>query len=140
MSVVAVMTFVVALRGAMGGTFGPIGVPRYPAAALATLERMPGSHRLLCADFGWCSGVLRDPRVRVFLDGRCDPYPPAVWKDYETVVGVRPGWRAVLARRGVDAIVVLRSRKLGRALRADRNWSVAFDDGTFELVRRRAGA
>lgn len=136
----AIAAFAAALHAAAGGAFGPVGVPAYPSGALARLDDAPGSHRVLCADFGWCSGVLADRRVRVFLDGRCDPYPPSVWRDYETVVGVRPGWRSVLARRGVDAIVVERGKKLARALRADPRWRVTYDDGTFELVRaRRAG-
>ncbi|HZO95171.1 MAG TPA: hypothetical protein VFB22_15605 [Candidatus Baltobacteraceae bacterium] len=133
----AACVFAATLHGAVNGAFGPVGVPRLPSQALARLEAAPGTHRLLCGDFGWCSGVLGAPRVRVFLDGRCDPYPPSVWKDYETVVGVRPGWRTVLARRGVDAIVVERGKKLARALRADPRWTVTYDDGTFELVRAR---
>src|SRR5581483_10176419 len=54
----AACVFAATLHGAVNGAFGPVGVPRLPSQALARLEAAPGTHRLLCGDFGWCSGVL----------------------------------------------------------------------------------
>lgn len=125
-----------AFQAAAGGAFGPRDRAPDPAAALARVLEVPGRHRLFCGNFGWCSGVLGSGRVQVFLDGRCDPYPPAIWDEYERIVHAGPGWNETLARRGVDLVLVDRRRPFARALRGSHAWRVAFDDGRLQLFRR----
>jgi hypothetical protein len=89
---------------------GTVVTPGYsiyspPVNALATLRSQPGEHRLLCASFAWCSSALGTPNVQVFLDSRADPYPLPVWRDYERVTYNYHGWREVLDKYGVNAIL-----------------------------------
>jgi hypothetical protein len=109
-----------------------------PGHALAALRALPGSHRVFCADFAWCSFVLEQGTGRVFLDGRADPYPQTVWNDFATVVRLQPGWRARLDAREVDTVLVAGDAPLAQGLRLDPDWRVAYRDPKYELWRRRA--
>ena len=44
---------------------------------IAWLAASPDSHRLLCQDYAWCGAAVGARHIRVFLDGRADPYPRA---------------------------------------------------------------
>ncbi len=105
-------------------------------APLAALEKLPGQHRLLCADFAWCGLVVGAPNVRVFLDGRADPYPPKVWDDFAAIVRVTGAWRATLERSRVDAVVVKAGAPLDQALDLARGWRAAYADKTYRLWLR----
>ena len=97
-----------------------------PLIAIARLAALPTRHRLLCEDFAWCGPAVDTGRVSVFLDGRADPFPPAVWTQYDTVIHVRDGWRRIVRRYGVDALLVHRGGPLDRAARRD-GWRIAVD-------------
>jgi hypothetical protein len=114
-------------------------VPRQPnlaTAPLAALAKIPGEHNIFCSDFAWCSLALGVPNERVFLDGRADPFPQTVWDDFEDVTYLRPDWRAILARRGVNTIVVQRDKPLDQALAIVGGWHVAYADKDFRLWLR----
>ncbi len=111
----------------------PTGLANAPLAALTAL---PGEHRVFCADFAWCSLVLGEPNVRVFLDGRADPFPRDVWEDFADVVRVSPRWRGTLERRGVDAVVVSAGTPLDQALALDRRWHAGYADQKYRLWLR----
>ena len=74
-------------------------------AAKLLQAREPRGARVLCEDFAWCSVFLGDGVTRVFMDGRCDPYPLPVWNDYIAVIGGNTEWSRILDRRRVDAIL-----------------------------------
>ena len=97
-----------------------------PLAAIAQLAALPARHRLLCEDFAWCGPAVDTGRISVFLDGRADPFPAAVWSQYDTIIHVRSGWRRIVRRYGVDALLVRRDGPLDRAARHD-GWSIAVD-------------
>ncbi|HET7814866.1 MAG TPA: hypothetical protein VFL13_10885 [Candidatus Baltobacteraceae bacterium] len=107
-----------------------------PATAVARLAAQPGVHRLYCEDFAWCSLALDYPNLREFLDGRADPYPLSVWQEYVTVFHARGQWRAILDRRGVDAVLVRKDRALGRAMPSLRGWHCVYADAAFALFLR----
>lgn len=86
------------------------------ARAIESLDSLAGERRLFCADFAWCGLAVGKPHVRVFLDGRADPYPLTVWRDFDTIARLRPAWRDVLARYAVDTIVVAKDDPLDQAL------------------------
>jgi hypothetical protein len=103
-------------------------LPFGPARTLLDQARTPP--RVFCEDFAWCSLFLADAvPAQVFLDGRCDPYPPAVWDDYRQVLDGSRRWAAILDRRRVDAVLVRRDGALDSLL-AERSgiWrSIAAD-------------
>lgn len=115
-----------------------------PSAPLRALAAVAGPHRLFCADFSWCGLAVGVPNVRVFLDGRADPYPPAVWRDFATIARLGGRWRATLDRRRVDAVLVSRDAPLDQALAETAGWHARYSDKGYRLwlraPRRAAGA
>jgi len=110
------------------------------APALAALERVPGTQRVLCADFAWCGLLVGNPHTRVFLDGRADPYPVKVWDDFIEIAKVGPAWRERLDAYRVDAVVAGRDGPLDQALATDRDWRADFADKRNRLWLRTHGA
>jgi hypothetical protein len=98
-----------------------------PLLAIEQLATLPGRHRLLCENFAWCGPALDTGRIGVFVDGRADPFPPAVWSDYDAIVHARPAWRALARRYRIDALLAHRGGSLDRAARDD-GWHVARDE------------
>ncbi len=104
-----------------------------PVAILDSLRREPGDHRLLCADFAWCSFVVGEPGISVFLDGRADPYPPAVWDDFLDVLRLHEVWRERIAARRINTVLVARDTPLDQALARTPPWRAIFSDAKFRL-------
>lgn len=102
----------------------------YPAGAVASLRPGPG----LFNHYDW-GGYLAFavPATPVFIDGRLTPFLSGVIEDYRTVVSARPGWRDVVARRGIRQLLVrprdpiaVRTRELG--------WRIAAAGSGFVLI------
>jgi hypothetical protein len=138
---VAALLYCGALAGALLAGYTLAGTREFteanlPVRAIATLASRSGTHNLYCEDFAWCSSALPYSNLREFIDGRCDPFPLSVWKDYETVYSAKGKWREVLSRRGVDAIVIDKKGALARALPSLRNWRLLYADRTYRLFVR----
>jgi hypothetical protein len=109
-----------------------------PKKALVALSRLPGTHNLYCEDFAWCSVALEQPNLRVFLDGRADPYPAPVWKDYLAVERATPDWDSVLRRWNVDSVLVNNTKALAQAIRLrEGEWRLYYRDKKYEVFLRR---
>jgi len=95
-------------------------MPSIPSGLAQSLEkRAPTRPRVFCEDFAWCSVFLASSTpVRVFMDGRADPYPPAVWHDYRDVIDGRSDWASILRRYRVNAVMVRRDSPLDSLLAA----------------------
>jgi hypothetical protein len=104
-----------------------------PSHEVSALVKMPGEHRIMCVDFAWCSYFLGIPGQRVFLDGRADPYPPKVWREFASVAYLRPEWRTVLDGYRVNAVVTRRATPTDQALALTRQWKDAARDQKFRL-------
>lgn len=104
----------------------------YPVAALAALEAGPG----LFNAYEWGGWLIwRAPASPVFIDGRLFPYQPDVLADYSIVSEARPGWREVVARRNIRALLVRPSDPI--AVRAEElGWRATARDDRFVLLRR----
>ena len=115
----AAVVFVIGIRGAPGAaTWRPA------FDSFTKLSAMPLEPRLFCYDFAVCSPALDFPRVRVFMDGRADPYPPSVWNDFDTLRKANPGWLPLVDAYAINAIYVKRNDKLDKALQKRHDWSV----------------
>ncbi|HEY0393912.1 MAG TPA: hypothetical protein VGD01_05410 [Candidatus Elarobacter sp.] len=108
------------------------------ATARALLAEGRTAPRVFCEDFAWCSLFLGEP-VRFFMDGRCDPYPAPVWRDYRAVIDGNARWAAILDRERVDAVLVRRGGALDSLL-AERGgtWRRAASDRVAGLYVRPA--
>jgi len=98
------------------GAFAP------PVATFARVAALPGEHRVFCYDFAVCSIALDYPSLRVFMDGRADPYPPAVWRDFNLIRSARRGWDARLHDYRVDVVVAGAGDALDRAIARSPDW------------------
>lgn len=75
----------------------------YPVGALPSLPAGGGTFNTY--DWGgWL--IWRAPTTTVFIDGRLTPYLGPTLQDYRIVVAATPGWRDVIARRGIRALLV----------------------------------
>ena len=107
-----------------------------PQRAISTLAAAPGVHKLYCEDFAWCSMALPEKNLRVFLDGRCDPFPPAVWRAYLDVERVTPRWSGVLDAYSVDAVLAKAGRPLAQVLALRSGWRVFYRDAGYVVYTR----
>ena len=104
-----------------------------PVKAIAKLEATPGMHRLLCQDFAWCGGALGAKNIRIFIDGRADPYPLAVWKNYESIAFLGSDWQRRLAASRTNAVIVQKADPLGQAMTLLPHWKRVYSDAKFAL-------
>jgi hypothetical protein len=113
----------------------PIFTP--PDGSLAALRTQSGPHRLLCTNYGWCAAFLGEPGVRIFIDGRADPFPADVWQAYLTIIRGEPGWDLALDRYEVNAVLARRGGPLDARLQATPQWhAVATSDLCCDLYVR----
>jgi hypothetical protein len=77
------------------------------------------------------------PEYRVFVDGRADLYGDDLLRQsIKTVVELRTGWRDVLDRWQVEAVLVPPSCGLAQALLLDPNWQAAYSDSQAIILLR----
>ncbi len=125
---VAIATVVLAV-GVATGTDRP-SLDGFPTEALPLLRPGPG----LFNQYDWGGYLIANaPATPVFVDGRFTPYVADVIGDYTTVVGVHPGWREVIARRGITQLLVRPTDPV--AVRArDLGWPIRASSDTFVLI------
>ncbi len=122
--------FLIAMRLSQMPDYYKGDLPSQPVAALAAL---PGIHNLYCEDFAWCGLALKYANLREFIDGRCDPFPLPVWEQYQAVYLLRPQWKDILKRTGVNAILVKRKHPLARAVAMRADWRSIYADAQYEV-------
>ena len=128
--IVVALAAAVLTAAAVTGTDAP-ALGGYPTAALPALRPGPG----LLNQYDWGGYLIWSaPGTPVFVDGRLVPYLGNVMDDYTTVLGVHPGWREVIARRGIRQLLVrpgdpvaVRARDLGWPIRASSDTFVVID-------------
>lgn len=74
----------------------------------------------------------------VFLDGRYEAHPPAVFADYLAVSEATPGWDTRLRAQAVDWLVLSRRAQapLVRAVDAAPDWQAVYAEGDLLVYRR----
>jgi hypothetical protein len=110
-----------------------------PAASVAALAALPGEHDLLCTEFSKCAYALGHDNIKVFLDGRADPFPKDVWDGFVSVAGMAPGWPETLDHFKVNALLVVKNDPLSAAVKGMPGWQeVPQDDACCDLFIRRS--
>jgi hypothetical protein len=110
------------------------GPARLPTAAIASLDD-GADHRLFCENFTWCSVALAYPTLHVFIDGRCDAYPLAIWHQYISTIEVGSSWGRPLGVYRVDTVVAQRGSRFAIALAENADWRRAFEDRAYVIFR-----
>jgi hypothetical protein len=121
----------------------PLQAPDLPVAAADRLAELPATRLYNPMDWGGYLAWRLAPRQRIFVDGRFQLYPPALYQDYFAIAAAEPGWSERLAGYGVEAIVLSRAGEpvLVRALLASDGWQPAYcDEFAAIFVPRAAGA
>jgi hypothetical protein len=107
----------------------------YPAGAVTALRQRPGP---ILNEYDWGGYLIfAAPEQPTFIDGRgAALYPPRLIGEFETAVGLRLGYRAVLEGHGIRLVLLRPSRALAVALRED-GWSVVAEEpGSWVLLQR----
>ena len=115
------------------GSVFPVAAVR--AARVANLEGR------IFADFTWGGYILfARPEQRVFIDGGTDFYGSAIMRDHDRISHLEPGWRGILERWRVDAVLTDSHSKLAREIARTPGWALWYCDSVAVIVRRDASA
>jgi hypothetical protein len=110
---------------------------QYPQKAVAFLQSSAQPQRIFVYyDWGGYAIWKLYPEYRVFVDGRADLYGDGLLRQFKTAMQLRTGWRDILDRWKVEAVVVPPSCALAQALLLDPNWHAAFGDSKAIILRR----
>jgi hypothetical protein len=105
-------------------------------AAAAEAAMAPALRGMSCAGVGAETGL---PQMPVFVDARTDLYDDKFLQEYFQVMFIRPGWQAVLDRRGVRLALTERDSFLATMLATQPEWRLAYgDDQAVIWVREKA--
>ncbi len=110
---------------------------RFPESAVSFLRAGHYPERIFVYyDWGGYAIWKLHPEYHVFVDGRADLYGDDLLRQFQTLVEIRTGWRDLLDRWQVEAILVPPSCALAQALLLDPNWQVASSDSKAILLLR----
>jgi hypothetical protein len=107
-----------------------------PVAAVEYLRRHPGGRLFNEVGYGsYLTWALPDQPV--FVDGRIELFPAAVWEDYNVISSGR-GAVAALERYGIERVLLSLEFQapLSTALGASGRWDREYADGEAEVWRR----
>jgi hypothetical protein len=113
---------------------------QFPQRAVAFLRSNQPRRIFVYYDWGGYAIWKLYPEYHVFVDGRADLYGDDLLRQFRTAVELRTGWRDVLDRWKVEAVLVPPSCALAQALLLDPNWHVASSDSNAILLLRRQPA
>lgn len=153
---VIVMLALAMTSASAGDKLKPVYDPKaYPDKALAALEHMDSPAVL--AQSRQASGLaalrifthdewgdyliykLAPQGTKVFVDGRSDFYGGKFDQEYLDALNAKYTWSEMLARYGVDTILLPVDAPLVGALKETRHWTAVYDDG-MAIVFRPASA
>ena len=102
------------------------------AAALLAEGMWPGK---IYNDYVWGGYLIwRLPQRPVFIDGRAEVYYPThAFDDEMKIHHVAAGWQKTLDDRGVEVVLTQKAQGLAEALKAEKDWKLAFT-GKVEVV------
>jgi hypothetical protein len=110
---------------------------QYPQRAVAFLQSSAQPQRIFVYyDWGGYAIWKLYPEHRVFVDGRADLYGDDLLRQFRTALQLRTGWRDILDRWTVEAVLVPPSCALAQALLLDPNWHATFIDSKAVILLR----
>jgi hypothetical protein len=132
-ALLAILAIVFVSRGAPR-----TGTPAHPFELAERAAEEAGPHgTLFCANVDWCDVALANGE-RVVMDGRLAAAGDAARTTERTVVGLRHGWEAALARSGATGALVANDTSLATLLGMSRDWRGIASDDRATLYERTA--
>lgn len=119
-----------------GSTYDRFLVAAPPGLTEAAREQLPaGTRTLVHQPWGsWFEFAI--PDVPVFVDSRIEIMPKEIWQDYGEVGFAGAGWKEVLDRWNVEAIVAEEDWDLLPILKDDPDWRLVYEDDDGALFVR----
>lgn len=114
---------------------------RFPVAAVDRLLLLEPNARVF-AEYGWGGYVINrmyGSGGRVFVDGRSDMYSQQILDDYTAIRDADPGWQDLVAKYGVQAILLRPDATLARGPAVEAGWCEEYRDATQVLYLRTCG-
>jgi hypothetical protein len=111
---------------------------RYPAGAVASLEKLNPPVARLFNQYDWGGYVIERGRTKVFIDGRSEVYGDEQLDRYGSIVHLRPRWSETLDSLGVDYLLMPRTAPLVAALRK-KGWTEIARDSVGSLLKHPRG-
>jgi hypothetical protein len=137
LAVVLMAGFALVRWGALARSQATAEAQQFPERAVAALRsRAPGREVFAYYDWGGYTIYKLYPEFRVFIDGRADLYGDDLLQQFQTAVQLRTGWRQVLDRWGVRAVLLPRQAALAQALVLDPKWHLEYRDAQAVLLIR----
>lgn len=117
----------------VGATTSAQAKTQSPAAAQWLIAH-PGGHLLNHYNFG---GWLISHDIAVYVDGRPDMYGDAYMDQYVRMVSMKGDWRAEMASRSIDRVLMPPANGLLKVLRKDPSWQIQTEDAAAVLLVHR---
>jgi hypothetical protein len=104
----------------------------YPVGAADWLAAHPNVGTHMFNQYGW-GGYLAnrfypEQNRRVFIFGEAALMGDPLLNEYEDVVSLRPDWKQVMDRYGVDYVVYNKGEALANVLATEPDWTVVYSD------------
>jgi len=112
---------------------------RFPVDAAGILPQLGRAPAIrLYSSWQWGGYLIYRtwPSITVFNDGRTDFYGPAFVKEGLRAWEVAPDWNDILARYGVNAVLLPTDSALASVLRERRDWKPVYQDQVAVLFEK----
>jgi hypothetical protein len=107
---------------------------RFPVEIAARQAGRLAESRLFTTD-QWADYLMfKNPAQRVFLDDR-SLYDPQIVSDALTLADVGVGWKQLMEKYRIDAVLMPADTALANALAEDRRWTVVDQDDKIQLFQ-----
>jgi hypothetical protein len=112
----------------------------YPVAAADWLAAHPEVGTRMYNQYGW-GGYLAfrfypDPHRKVFIFGEAALMGDGLLNDYEDIQTLRPDWKTMLDKYGVDYIVYNKGEALANVLATQSDWKLVYQDSVAVIYVR----
>jgi hypothetical protein len=138
--VVALATFVHIADATSPSKQQDLTATTYPVAAADWLAAHPEIGTRMYNQYGW-GGYLAyrfypDPHRKVFIFGEAALMGDDLLNDYEDIQTLRPDWKTMLDKYGVDYIVYNKGEALANVLATQTEWKLVYQDSVAVIYVR----
>jgi hypothetical protein len=109
---------------------------RFPVDAVKYAESNHLQGRMF-TNWGWAGYLLfARPQDPVFIDGGTDFYGAELMREHDMIRSLAPGWRGILDRWQIEAVLTSSHSRLAHALVRTPGWSLWYCDSVAAILRR----